>query len=153
MSENNSFKVANAVVSNLPKEDEKTLLDVYSEKFKDFKLSIRARKKVAKELNVKEKTALNWKTVSDIFSFIDSSTLAKEHPQEAARTLKIVLGVLAAIYAPLATIAKNVDEMSMKNIAKYMEWLGKPTPEHVIHKVADHFSKNAKELPIDEQDK
>lgn len=107
MSENNSFKVANAVVSNLPKEDEKTLLDVYSEKFKDFKLSIRARKKVAKELNVKEKTALNWKTVSDIFSFIDSSTLAKEHPQEAARTLKIVLGGISCYICTISHDSKK----------------------------------------------
>ena len=153
MSDNSGLKVAAAVTSNLPKEDEKTLLDVYSDKFKNLKLNLRARKKVAKELNVKEKNALNWKTVSDIFSFIDSSTLAKEHPVEAARTLKIVLSVLSAIYAPIAPIAENVNEMSMKNIAKYMEWLGKPTPEHIIHKVAEHYSKNTKETPINEKDK
>lgn len=126
------------------------ILEIYAYKFKMLKLNVVARKKIAKELSIEEKSALRWQTVEDVFSFIDTSTLAKENPKEAARILKLVAGILGAIFPAISPIAVVIVALPTKKAASLVEWLGKPTPEHVIHEIAKHKSKKAKEIPQEE---
>lgn len=158
-------KTAHVIGENIAEEQEIdfSIIDDYRDKFKQFKLNWRARKRIAKELNISEKAALNWKTIGDVFAFIDSSTLAKEHPKEAARILKLVAGILGAIFPVVLPVTGIIVMLPQKAAASLVEWLGKPTPEHVIHKIADSQAERAKnkliegeqdsKTPADEMDK
>ena len=123
---------------------EDNIFTVYAEKFKQFRINVKARKLIAKELNIDEQNALKWKTVQDIFSFLDSSNFAKEHPKEAVGALKLVAAILGAFYPAIALITTAIIALPQKEAAMLMEWLGKPTPEHIAYKYAEKKAKNAK---------
>ena len=144
-------QVVDVVSDNISEDQEldTSIIDDYREKFKNLKLNLRTRKKIAKELDLGEKTALNWKTVGDIFAFIDSSTLAKEHPREASRILKLVAGIISVFIPVILPVTGIIIALPQKTAASLMEWLGKPTPEHVIHKFADYQAEIARNKLID----
>lgn len=123
----------------------KDVLEVYAAKFKQFSVNVKARKLVAKELSVDEQNALKWQTVGDIFSFIDSSSLAKEHPKEAVRVLKTIAGIITVAFPPSSVVTGIIILLPQKQAAEMMEWLGKPTPEHIVHKIAEKKG-NKKEM-------
>ena len=145
MSKEKNNVVAKAVTNtaDVAVELGKNLLEIYTEKIKNLELNIKQRKELAKELSVDEKKAANWKTVGDVFDFIDTSTLAKEHPQEAAKTIKLVLSFLSIILVNpiVGAFATIINSLSDENAALLVEWFGKPTPEHVVHKIAEKKTK------------
>ena len=114
------------------------LIDDFRERFQNLKLNLRTRKKIAKSLSIDEKKALNWKTVGDIFSFLDTSTLARDHPEEASRLLKIVAGIVGIAFPVALPITGAIILLPTNVAAKLVEYLGKPTPEHVVHAIADY---------------
>ena len=152
MDKNKVEAVAKVVSQEIVESDDNKIgiAEIYAYKFKMLKLNVAARKKIAKELTVEERDALRWQTVGDIFSFIDTSTLAKENPKEAAKILKLVAGILGAIFPIISPISVVILALPTKKAASLVEWLGKPTPEHVIHELAKRKSKKAKEIPLDE---
>ena len=135
------YELIAKTIENASEEDDFEILDVYADKIKNLKLNVNNRKLLAKQLNVDEKTALNWQIVSDVFSFIDVSTLAEEHPKEAANTLKLVVGILAVMFPIFIPISAVVVALPYDKCAALLVWLSKPTPEHVVHKIAEKKSK------------
>ena len=123
------------------KENEGNILDVYAYKFKQLKLNASARKEMGKELSVEEKEAMNWETVGDVLSFFDASSLAKENPKESAGLLKTIVSIVGAINPKFKPIAKGINAVPDKQCALIIEWLGKPTPEHIVHEIAKKQSK------------
>ena len=113
------------------------ILDVYADKIKNLKLSIKTKKELAKELNVDEKTTMNWKIVSDLFSFVDIATLAKEHPNEISNTFKVIINALGSFLTVFKFIAPIANKLPKEKFAKLIEWLSIPTPEHLVHVVAE----------------
>ena len=138
--------VAQVIGKNIAEsnEEEVSIIELYAYKLKTLKLNVTARKAVAKQLTVEEKNALNWQTVGDIFSFLDASSLAKENPKEAARLLKLIVGIVGALVPTFAPISAVIVMLSTKDAATLVEWLGKPTPEHVVHEIAKRKSKKLK---------
>ena len=151
MSEDKYVQISKVIEDDQQENQENNLLDIYLEKFKNLEIDVQTRKVIAKELSVEEQKALNWKTVADVFSFIDSSTLAKEHPKEAARILKFVSGILAVIYPLIAPISAIIVALPEKKAALLVEWLGKPTPEHVVHEIAKKKSEGVKNILNDKE--
>ena len=146
MEQEQTQEIIQIVADNIEEEKDGGIFTAYAEKFKQFKINVKTRKMIAKSLSIEESKALKWKTVSDVFSFIDSSTLAREHPKEAARILKLVAGILTVIYPIITPITTAIVALPQKKAALLVEWLGKPTPEHVIHEIAERKSKGAKEI-------
>ncbi len=141
---NNVQEIAALIAEDQLDNKESNILEIYAAKFKMLKINIKARKLIAKELSVEEANALKWQTIGDIFSFIDSSSLAKEHPKEAVRVLKIVAGIITVIYPASAVITGIIIALPQSKAALMMEWLGKPTPEHIIHEIANKKAKGKK---------
>lgn len=129
---------------NEDRSDENGLLRTYLRKFRNMELNLRARKMIAKQLRVEERNALNWKTTGDIFSFLDSSALAEEHPEAAVRAFKLVAGILAVTVPASIPITSAVLLLPPKVTVELMKWLGKPTPEHILHKACDRKAEDAK---------
>ena len=140
----NLTKISNVIIEDQKENADINILDIYAAKFKMLKMNVKARKMIAKELSIEEQNALKWQTVGDVFSFIDTSSLAKEHPKEASRVLKIVAGIITAVIPASAPITAVVIALPQDKAAQLVEWLGKPTPEHIIHKIAEEKSKKAK---------
>ena len=148
MKQEQKVELTKTIENTLKKEAVTGVFTVYAEKFKELELNIETRKALAKKLDAKEQEALNWKTVQDVFSFIDTSTLAKEHPSQAVSVLRIVASIVAAACAvvnPVVSIVAGVIcGLPEKDAAILIEWLGKPTPEHIVYKIAEHNSKDKK---------
>lgn len=134
-------EIAKLIAEDQLENEDNGILEVYAEKFKMLKVNLKARKLVAKELSIDEQNALKWQTVGDIFSFIDTSSLAKEHPKEAVRVLKIVAGTITAFNPGVAVVTGIIIALPQKRAAQLIEWLGKPTPEHIVHKIAEKKAK------------
>ena len=145
------YELIAKTIEDASEEDNFEILDVYADKIKNLKLSVNNRKLLAKKLNVDEKEALNWQIVSDIFSFIDVSTLAKEHPKEASNTLKLVVGVLAVIFPIFIPISAVVVALPQDKCASLLVWLAKPTPEHIVHKIAEKKAQEKTDTPKEEE--
>ena len=131
-------QISKIVSEEMAAEQDNKLVDDLRERFQSLKLNLRTRKKIAKSLSIDEKKALNWKTVGDIFSFLDTSTLARDHPEEASRILKIVAGIVGIAFPVALPVTGAIILLPTKVAAKLVEYLGKPTPEHIVHAVADY---------------
>ena len=131
-------QITKIVGEEMTNEQENKLIDDLRERFQNLKINLKTRKRIAKSLSVDEKRAMDWKTVGDVFSFFDTSSLAKDHPQEAARILKIVAGIVGVAFPVTLPVTGTILVLPAPVAAKLVEYLGKPTPEHVVHKIADY---------------
>ena len=143
--------IAKVITESANDEEEVSIFTVYAVKFKQLTINVKARKLIAKELSADEQAALRWKTVQDVFSFIDTSTFAKEHPKQAASLLKKIAGIIGIIYPLVLPLTTAIIALPTKKAAELVEWLGKPTPEHVLYKVAQYKAKGAKDIQIPEE--
>ena len=134
------------VTDTIDEEKDEGVLQLYAAKFKEFKLNVKARKLIAKDLKVDEKNALTWQTVADVFSFIDTSTLAKEHPKQAVKLLKEVAAIIGLVFPPTLPFMTLVIALPQDKAAQLMEWLGKPTPEHIAYKIATKKANKKKQI-------
>ncbi len=133
--------VADSITSEA---EDRGMLAVYIDKVKEINVNFKARRAIAKTLDIEEIHALRWKTVGDIFSFLDTSTLAKEHPKEFATTFKSAATTIGNIFPIIKPIMNAIKKVPDEKLARVLEWLGKPTPEHVAHVVANKKSEGKK---------
>ena len=139
------------VIVESANDEEINIFTVYAVKFKQLKINVKARKLIAKELSASEQAALRWKTVQDVFSFIDISTFAKEHPKEAAALLKKIVGIIGIVYPIVIPFTSIVIALPTKKAAELVEWLGKPTPEHMLYNVAQYKARGVNDVRILEE--
>jgi len=131
-------KISKIVGEEMVNEQDNKLIDDLRDRFQKLKLNLQTRKRIAKSLSIDEKKAMNWKTVGDVFSFIDTSDLAQHHPEEASRLLKIIAGIVGVAFPVTLPVTGAILVLPPMVAAKLVEYLGKPTPEHVVHKLADY---------------
>jgi len=131
-------KISKIVGEEMVNEQDNKLIDDLRDRFQRLKLNLQTRKRIAKSLSIDEKKAMNWKTVGDVFSFIDTSDLAQHHPEEASRLLKIIAGIVGVAFPVTLPVTGAILVLPPMVAAKLVEYLGKPTPEHVVHKLADY---------------
>lgn len=131
-------KISKIVGEEMVNEQDNKLIDDLQDRFQKLKLNLQTRKRIAKSLSIDEKKAMNWKTVGDVFSFIDTSDLAQHHPEEASRLLKIIAGIVGVAFPVTLPVTGAILVLPPMVAAKLVEYLGKPTPEHVVHKLADY---------------
>ena len=141
-----AYRIAKIFNRRLSKGIEKrsSILNVYIKKLKKLKVDLPPRKAVGQELEVEEKTSNKWETIADIFSFLDTSTLAKENPEAVGSSAKRVFGILSKFIPVLEPINRVIKKFPSRNIATVVKWLGTPTPEHFIHMFAKRKAKETK---------
>ena len=144
MEKQQAVAIAELVNNTIDEEKDEGVLQLYAAKFKELKLNVKSRKLIAKELKVEEQSALKWQTIADIFSFIDSSTLAREHPKQATKLLKEIAAIIGLIFPLVLPFMSVIIALPQKEAALLMEWLGKPTPEHLAYSIAAKKAKKTK---------
>lgn len=105
-----------------------TAMSVVKKEYGDFKLTQEMRRELARELGESEESADGWQTVVDILDHIDLNELAKKHPEKIGSIIKIIVSIIACIFPALSRVTIVPEEF----LAKFVEFAGILTPEHLM---------------------